>query len=97
MTGGKIPEQEGRTETAMTLRIITNSRTVKLARDHCKRVPSETKRRRFVLRLGQRGIEPAQLERLVCPIGLSGIDGKEPATIALSLVAQLMILVNDHG
>lgn len=28
-----------RTETAMTLRIITNSRTVKLARDHCKRVP----------------------------------------------------------
>jgi len=27
---------------------------------------------------------------LVCPIGLPGIDGKEPATIALSLAAQLM-------
>ncbi|MCH8228206.1 MAG: xanthine dehydrogenase accessory protein XdhC [Proteobacteria bacterium] len=50
-------------------------------------IGSETKRRRFVLRLGQRGIEPAHLERLVCPIGLSGIGGKEPATIAFSLVA----------
>ena len=60
-------------------------------------IGSETKRRRFVLRLGQRGIEPAQLEKLVCPVGISGIGGKEPATIALSLVAQLMILVNDHG
>ena len=60
-------------------------------------IGSETKRRCFVLRLGQRGIGPAQLERLVCPIGISGIDGKEPATIALSLVAQLKILVNDHG
>ena len=60
-------------------------------------IGSETKRRRFVLRLGQRGIEPAHLERLVCSIGLCGIGGKEPATIALSLAAQLMILVDDAG
>jgi xanthine dehydrogenase accessory factor len=60
-------------------------------------IGSETKRRRFVHRLGQRGIGPAQLEMLVCPIGLSGIRGKQPATIALSLAAQLMTLVNDHG
>ena len=55
-------------------------------------IGSITKRRRFVHRLGQRGIGPSQLERLVCPIGLSGIHGKLPATIALSLVAQLMTL-----
>jgi xanthine dehydrogenase accessory factor len=60
-------------------------------------IGSETKRRRFVHRLGRRGIGPAQLERLVCPVGLSGIRGKQPATIALSLVAQLMTLVSDHG
>lgn len=54
-------------------------------------IGSATKRRRFEQRLGKRGIGPAQLQRLVCPIGLSGIDGKQPATIALSLVAQLML------
>jgi xanthine dehydrogenase accessory factor len=43
-----------------------------------------------VHRLQQRGITAGQLERLVCPIGLPGIDGKQPATIALSLAAQLM-------
>jgi xanthine dehydrogenase accessory factor len=53
-------------------------------------IGSATKRRRFVHRLQQRGAEPAALDRLVCPIGLPGIHGKEPATIALSLAAQLM-------
>jgi len=53
-------------------------------------IGSATKRRRFVHRLEQRGIESARLEALVCPIGLAGIRGKQPATIALSLAAQLM-------
>ena len=53
-------------------------------------IGSATKRRRFVHRLGQRGISDELLERLVCPIGLAGIEGKQPATIALSLAAQLM-------
>ena len=53
-------------------------------------IGSVTKRRRFVQRLAKRGISETSLEQLVCPIGLSGIKGKQPATIALSLVAQLM-------
>ena len=53
-------------------------------------IGSATKRRRFVHRLEQRGIEPSRLEALVCPLGLAGIRGKQPATIALSLAAQLM-------
>lgn len=53
-------------------------------------IGSVTKRRRFVQRLAQRGISEEKLTRLVCPIGLPGIKGKQPATIALSLVAQLM-------
>jgi xanthine dehydrogenase accessory factor len=58
-------------------------------------IGSETKRRRFVQRLNKRGIPEAMLARLVCPIGLVGLiggfGGKHPATIALSLVAQLML------
>ncbi len=54
-------------------------------------IGSTTKRARFMHRLGQRGIEEARLGRLICPIGLSGILGKQPATIALSLAAQLML------
>jgi xanthine dehydrogenase accessory factor len=53
-------------------------------------IGSATKRRRFVQRLEQRGAGPEALDRLVCPIGLAGIHGKQPATIALSLAAQLM-------
>jgi xanthine dehydrogenase accessory factor len=53
-------------------------------------IGSDTKRRRFTQRLQRRGIPAERLERLVCPIGLAGIRGKQPATIALSLVAQLM-------
>ena len=53
-------------------------------------IGSATKRRRFAHRLEQRGIESSKLDALVCPIGLSSIRGKQPATIALSLAAQLM-------
>lgn len=53
-------------------------------------IGSDTKRRRFAHRLEKRGIQPARLEALNCPIGLAGIRGKQPATIALSLAAQLM-------
>jgi xanthine dehydrogenase accessory factor len=53
-------------------------------------IGSVTKRRRFVQCLAQRGIGESGLARLECPIGLEGIKGKQPAIIALSLVAQLM-------
>ena len=53
-------------------------------------IGSVTKRRRFVQRLAQRGINDSKSAALVCPVGLGGIKGKQPATIALSLVAQLM-------
>ncbi len=57
-------------------------------------IGSVSKRRRFAHRLARRGIAEAELERLICPIGLPAIAGKEPATIALSLAAQLMA---GHG
>lgn len=53
-------------------------------------IGSVSKRRRFVHRLARRGIPGDQLERLVCPVGAAGIRGKRPATIALSIAAQLL-------
>jgi xanthine dehydrogenase accessory factor len=60
-------------------------------------IGSQTKRARFVKRLRELGIPAAQLERLVCPIGLPGIEGKQPAIVAVSIAAQLLQLVAQPG
>lgn len=54
-------------------------------------IGSATKRARFHHRFEQRGIAQALIERLTCPIGLPGIEGKEPEVIAVAVVAQLLI------
>jgi xanthine dehydrogenase accessory factor len=53
-------------------------------------IGSATKKARFLNRLEQKQV--AGLERLVCPIGLSSIQGKEPQVIAASVAAQLLEL-----
>ena len=53
-------------------------------------IGSETKRARFFKRFRDAGIGEAALARLTCPIGIAGIAGKEPATIAVTVVAQLL-------
>ena len=53
-------------------------------------IGSQTKRARFEARLRERGVSPEVLARMVCPIGLPGIHGKEPEVIALAVVAQLL-------
>lgn len=52
-------------------------------------IGSRTKAARFNHKLIHQGY-PA--ERITCPIGIPGITGKEPATIAISVVAQLLQL-----
>jgi xanthine dehydrogenase accessory factor len=54
-------------------------------------IGSATKRARFVKRLRQAGIPGASLDRLICPIGLTGIKSKEPAAIAASVAADLLL------
>jgi xanthine dehydrogenase accessory factor len=58
-------------------------------------IGSATKRTRFLRRLADLGISQAQLQRLVCPIGVRGIGGKEPAMIAVSVAAQLVQLAAE--
>ncbi len=53
-------------------------------------IGSKTKRARFEHRLAERGLAPALLERLVCPIGVPGITGKAPQVLAIAAVAQLL-------
>lgn len=53
-------------------------------------IGSKTKRMQFEHRLRERGISAQCLAQMVCPIGLPGIDGKEPAIIAASVAAQLL-------
>lgn len=53
-------------------------------------IGSRTKRRRFVARLRQLGHDERRIARMVCPIGLPALAGKEPAVIAVSLAADLL-------
>jgi xanthine dehydrogenase accessory factor len=55
-------------------------------------IGSRTKRARFLARLAADGFDDAARARLVCPIGLPGVAGKEPEIIAVSAVAQLLSL-----
>ena len=55
-------------------------------------IGSATKRARFVSQLNAAGIEPARVAKLVCPIGVAGVVGKEPAVIAVAVAAQLLTM-----
>ena len=54
-------------------------------------IGSATKRARFGKRLGEAGIAKADLDRMICPVGLTAIQSKEPAAIAASIAADLLI------
>jgi xanthine dehydrogenase accessory factor len=53
-------------------------------------IGSQTKWATFRHRLEQRGFTAAELSRVICPIGLPGIAGKEPEVIAVSVAAQIL-------
>lgn len=55
-------------------------------------IGSATKQRRFMQRLKEKGLTQAQLARLTCPIGIPGIQSKQPGAIAVSVAAQLLQL-----
>jgi xanthine dehydrogenase accessory factor len=53
-------------------------------------IGSASKRRLFETRMSRRGFEASQFARLTCPIGIDGIQSKQPAAIAISVAAELM-------
>lgn len=60
-------------------------------------IGSKTKRVQFERRLLARGIPAQRLNDMVCPIGIPGIEGKEPAMIAVAVVAQLLQVWEKEG
>lgn len=55
-------------------------------------IGSESKWARFRTQLADQGHAPAAIDRITTPIGLPGLPGKEPATIAVSVAARLLQL-----
>lgn len=53
-------------------------------------IGSKSKRARFEHRLQARGVSAGLIDRMVCPIGVVGVEGKEPEVIAVAVVAQLL-------
>ena len=53
-------------------------------------IGSKTKKHRFIHRFEQRGIAADSIARMTCPIGVGGINGKEPEVIAVAVAAQLL-------
>ena len=53
-------------------------------------IASKTKRARFAKRLRAGGVSDAAIARLHAPIGLEGLEGKEPPIIAVSLAADFL-------
>jgi xanthine dehydrogenase accessory factor len=53
-------------------------------------IGSVSKRRNFETRLQRRGIEAQKFTRMTCPIGISGINSKQPAQIAISVAAEIL-------
>ena len=60
-------------------------------------IGSATKRAQFEHRLRARGLDGDRIDAMVCPIGVPGIAGKQPAVIAVAVVAQLLTVWEAHA
>ncbi|CAG4889557.1 xanthine dehydrogenase accessory protein XdhC [Paraburkholderia saeva] len=60
-------------------------------------IGSHSKRKQFEHRLAARGIDPSQIARMKCPLGVDGIIDKSPEIIAISAAAQLLQAVEAHA
>ncbi len=54
-------------------------------------IGSHTKDAKFRARFRARGLGEEMIEQMICPIGLPGLRGKEPAVIAASVAADLLV------
>lgn len=59
-------------------------------------IGSKTKRMKFEHRLRDRGFDPALVQRMRCPMGLSEVKGKLPMEIAVSIAAEVIATYNAN-
>ncbi|MEP1382657.1 MAG: xanthine dehydrogenase accessory protein XdhC [Paraglaciecola sp.] len=60
-------------------------------------IGSETKARRFVTRLTHKDWPSADIKRLISPVGLLDIPGKQPIEVAVSMAAQIIQKLNTKS
>ena len=53
-------------------------------------IGSKAKRAQMERRLAERGVDRASIARVTCPIGIVGIDGREPGAIAVAVAGELL-------
>jgi xanthine dehydrogenase accessory factor len=58
-------------------------------------IGSQSKGARFRSRLRRDGFGGKAIDRLVCPIGVTGVNSKWPAAIAVAIAAQLMQILSQ--
>jgi xanthine dehydrogenase accessory factor len=58
--------------------------------DYAGMIGSAAKRAQMERRLVTRGVDEGVIGRIVCPIGIAGIDGREPGAIAVAVAAELL-------
>jgi xanthine dehydrogenase accessory factor len=64
---------------------------------YCGLIGSIPKRRRFERDMRKQGLSDSLLERLTCPIGVSGIASKKPTDIAIAIAAELLRIRDAAG
>jgi xanthine dehydrogenase accessory factor len=60
-------------------------------------IGSRSKGAKFRSRLARDGVAPEMIARMVCPIGVGGVESKSPAAIAIAVAAQLLQTVDAVG
>jgi xanthine dehydrogenase accessory factor len=60
-------------------------------------IGSHSKRKQFEHRLAARGLDPARIARMQCPLGVEGIEDKSPEIIAISAAAQVLRAVEANA
>ena len=58
-------------------------------------IGSETKAKRFQMRLQHKGFNEEQISQMLCPVGELDIPGKLPMQVAVSMAAQLIKHIDD--
>ncbi|MEO9774791.1 xanthine dehydrogenase accessory protein XdhC [Roseibium sp.] len=58
---------------------------------YCGVIGSATKRARFQKRLNARGLNDALVARMVCPVGVTAVNSKQPAAIAAGIAVDLLV------
>jgi len=64
---------------------------------YCGLIGSHTKGLKFRQRLLKKGFKKQEINNLSCPSGLKGMNSKKPVEIAISIMAELLLLRDKHA